>query len=82
MHERALRGYDIALGPYHVTTLSMAHNLGVCFLELGKPNEAMIHLSRAYDGRMKHFGKEHPDSLLSALAIAKTLHKQSAWRHK
>ena len=81
MYSRSLAGYEFRLGPHDVTTLSMAYFLGICFLEQNLPEHALMHLTRSHDGRLKHFGDSHPDTLLTKVAMAKSLHQISEWRH-
>lgn len=36
MYERALRGYEEALGPKHTSTLDTVNNLGLLYADQGK----------------------------------------------
>jgi tetratricopeptide (TPR) repeat protein len=40
MYERALRGYEEALGPTHTSTLATVNNLGILYKDQGKLGEA------------------------------------------
>jgi hypothetical protein len=50
MYERALKGYEAALGPEHPTTLSIVNNLGILYQNQGKLGEAEQMYKRALKG--------------------------------
>jgi tetratricopeptide (TPR) repeat protein len=63
MYERALQGYEIALGPKHTSTLDIINNLGVLYTDQGKPAEAHKMYERALQGREEALGPEHTSTL-------------------
>jgi tetratricopeptide (TPR) repeat protein len=50
MYERALRGYEEALGPTHMSTLNTVNNLGALYADQGKLGEAEQMYERALRG--------------------------------
>jgi tetratricopeptide (TPR) repeat protein len=62
MYERALRGYEKALGDQRVKTypptLNTLENLGILMDELGRPEEALVYYTRAADGVEKVYGAQ------------------------
>ena len=50
MYERALAGYEKALGPDHTSTLRTVHNLGILYADQGKLGEAERMHQRALVG--------------------------------
>lgn len=68
MFQRALAGREKALGPNHVSTLNAMDNLGSCYHEQGRLDEAEELLLRALAGYKKTLGKEALNaSLLNAV---------------
>jgi tetratricopeptide (TPR) repeat protein len=59
MYQRALSGYEKALGPEHTSTLNTVHNLGNLYRDQGKPAEAEAMYQRALSGYEKMLGLEH-----------------------
>lgn len=52
MYQRALKGYEKALGPEHTSTLSTVNNLGILYRDQGKTR---IRLSRNASGNISAF---------------------------
>jgi Tfp pilus assembly protein PilF len=50
MFERALQGYEKALGPEHTSTLNTVNNLGNLYADQGKLGEAERMYERALQG--------------------------------
>ncbi|KAH8593059.1 hypothetical protein B0O99DRAFT_743067 [Bisporella sp. PMI_857] len=63
MYERALRGYEKALGAEHTSTLDTVNNLGNLYVDLGKLAEAEQMYERALRGCEKALGAEHTSTL-------------------
>ena len=63
MYQRALKGYEKALGPEHKSTLDIASNLGVIYADQGKMKEAENMYQRALKGKEKAWGPEHTSTL-------------------
>ena len=64
MYERALRGYEKALGPEHTSTLSTVNNLGILYVDQGRLSDAEAMFERALRGREKAPGREHTSTRL------------------
>lgn len=60
MYERALEGYEKALGRDHTPTLSTVNNLGLLYEAQGKLREAEAMYKRALEGYEKVLGPTHP----------------------
>ncbi|KAI9784312.1 MAG: hypothetical protein M1839_002373 [Geoglossum umbratile] len=63
MYERALQGYEKALGAEHTSTLDTVNNLGALYIDQGKLALAEQMYERALRGREKALGAEHPSTL-------------------
>jgi tetratricopeptide (TPR) repeat protein len=63
MYERALRGYEEALGPTHTSTLGTVNNLGNLYADQGKLDEAEKMYERALRGREEALGPNHTSTL-------------------
>ena len=63
MYERALRGYEKALGPEHTSTLTTVGNLGLLYSDQGKLEQAEQMYERALRGEEKAVGPEHTSTL-------------------
>jgi tetratricopeptide (TPR) repeat protein len=63
MYERALRGYETALGAEHTSTLSTVNNLGALYQDQGKLVEAEQMYERALRGKETALGAEHTSTL-------------------
>ncbi|KAH0538196.1 hypothetical protein FGG08_005212 [Glutinoglossum americanum] len=63
MYQRALTGYERALGPEHTSTLDTVHNLGSLYADQGKLTEAEAMYQRALTGYEKALGPEHTSTL-------------------
>jgi tetratricopeptide (TPR) repeat protein len=59
MYERALRGYEEALGPNHTLTLGTVNNLGLLYKDQGKLVEAEQMYKRALQGYEEALGPNH-----------------------
>jgi tetratricopeptide (TPR) repeat protein len=53
MYQRALRGYEKALGAEHTSTLDTVNNLGILYADQGKLAEAEEMYQRALKGKEK-----------------------------
>jgi Tfp pilus assembly protein PilF len=63
MYERALAGYEKALGPDHTSTLDTVNNLGILYRDRGKLAEAEQMYKRALAGKEKALGPDHTSTL-------------------
>jgi tetratricopeptide (TPR) repeat protein len=63
MYERALRGYEEALGPAHKLTLDSIHCLGNLYRDQGKLSEAEQLYERALRGYEEALGPAHTSTL-------------------
>ncbi|EAW19385.1 TPR repeat protein [Aspergillus fischeri NRRL 181] len=63
MYQRALAGYEKALGPDHTSTLGTVHNLGLLYSDQGKLKEAEEMYQRALAGKEKAVGPDHMSTL-------------------
>jgi tetratricopeptide (TPR) repeat protein len=63
MYERALVGYEKALGPEHTSTLCTVNNLGALYRRQGRLEEAEAMHKRALVGYEKALGPEHVSTL-------------------
>jgi tetratricopeptide (TPR) repeat protein len=63
MYERALRGYEKALGAEHTSTLYTVSNLGNLYTNQGKLAKAEQMYKRALQGYEKALGAEHTSTL-------------------
>ncbi|KAF7713078.1 Uncharacterized protein PECH_001999 [Penicillium ucsense] len=63
MYQRALAGYEKALGPDHTSTLTIVHNLGLLYSDQGKLKVAEEMYQRALAGYEKALGPDHTSTL-------------------
>ncbi|KAI9673080.1 MAG: hypothetical protein M1829_004394 [Trizodia sp. TS-e1964] len=63
MYQRALQGYEEAVGPKHTSTLNTVNNLGTLFSEQGKLSEAEKMYQRALQGYEEAVGPKHTSTL-------------------
>ncbi|KAJ0348564.1 hypothetical protein COL154_013741 [Colletotrichum chrysophilum] len=63
MYDRALQGYEKALGPDHTSTLLTVNNLGNLYSDQGRLKEAVAMYERALQGREKALGPDHTSTL-------------------
>ncbi|KAL2782391.1 hypothetical protein BJX66DRAFT_345881, partial [Aspergillus keveii] len=63
MYQRALAGYDKALGPDHTSTLDTVNNLGNLYSNQGRLKEAEEMYQRALAGYEKALGPDHTSTL-------------------
>jgi tetratricopeptide (TPR) repeat protein len=63
MYQRALKGYEKALGPDYIATLDTANNLGSLYQNQGKLAEAEEMYQQALKGYKKALGSEHTSTL-------------------
>jgi tetratricopeptide (TPR) repeat protein len=63
MFERALRGYEKAIGPEHTSTLETVNSLGVLYENQGRLSDAEAMYERALCGKEKVLGLEHASTL-------------------
>ncbi len=64
MYQRALDGYEKALGPEHTSTLDTVNNLGRLYKDQGKLAEAEKMYERALGGKEKFGRPHHPRATL------------------
>jgi len=65
MYQRALQGYEKALGAEHTSTLATVNNLGLLYADQGKLGEAEKMYQRALQGYEKALGAEHMSTLVT-----------------
>ncbi|KAF4486445.1 Nephrocystin-3 [Colletotrichum fructicola Nara gc5] len=63
MYDRALQGYEKALGPDHTSTLDTVDNLGILYKDQGRLKEAEAMYDRALQGYEKALGPDHTSTL-------------------
>ncbi|KAJ5642644.1 hypothetical protein N7490_006644 [Penicillium lividum] len=63
MYQRALAGYEKALGPDHTSTLNTVNNLRNLYSDQGKLKEAEEIYQRALAGYEKALGPDHISTL-------------------
>ncbi|CAI7597003.1 unnamed protein product [Penicillium crustosum] len=63
MYQRALAGYEEALGPDHTSTLNTVQNLGLLYSDQGKLKEAEEMYQRALVGYEVALGPDHQSTL-------------------
>ncbi|OHE90417.1 hypothetical protein CORC01_14294 [Colletotrichum orchidophilum] len=63
MYDRALQGYEKALGPDHTSTLDLVHCLGLLYSGQGRLKEAEAMYERALQGKEKALGPGHTSTL-------------------
>jgi len=63
MFDRALAGYEKALGPEHTSTLGTVNNLGLLYADQGRLKDAEIMYNRALAGKEKALGPKHMSTL-------------------
>ena len=63
MYQRALQGYEKALGPEHTWTLDTVNNLGLLYSNQGKLDEAEKMYQQALQGKEKALGLKHTSTL-------------------
>ena len=73
MYERALRGYEKALGPEHTSTLDTVNNLGRLYADQDRLSDAEAMYERALRGYEKALGQEHVDFYIPALNRTRNL---------
>ncbi|KAK3355237.1 tetratricopeptide repeat domain protein [Neurospora tetraspora] len=76
MYERALEGYEKALGPDHTSTLDIVNSLGLLYSDQGRLKEAETMYQRALSGYSAALGSSHAKSLqviknIASLQLAK-----------
>jgi tetratricopeptide (TPR) repeat protein len=59
MYQRALEGYEKALGRDHTSTLNTVNNLGLLYADQGRPTEAESMYQRALSGFRVALGLSH-----------------------
>ena len=74
MYQRALEGYEKALGPDHTSTLNTINNLGLLYADQGKLDEAEKMYQRALQGYEKALGPDHT-STLHGQQLGPSLHR-------
>jgi len=69
MYNRALAGYEEALGPDHKSTLNTVHNLGNLYADQGRLKDAESIYNRALAGKEKALGPDHTSTLNSVHSL-------------
>ncbi|THV81049.1 hypothetical protein D6D29_05692, partial [Aureobasidium pullulans] len=77
MYERALAGYEKALGPEHTSTLDTVRNLGLLYSGQGKLAEAEKMYERALAGFEKALGPKHTSILDTVRSLGSLYRDQS-----
>ncbi|KAH8668244.1 hypothetical protein BGZ60DRAFT_376348 [Tricladium varicosporioides] len=70
MYERALAGYEKALGREHTSTLNTVNNLAILYADQGKLEAAEKMYERALAGYEKALGREHTSTLSTVNNLA------------
>ncbi|KAF3234348.1 hypothetical protein TWF217_003778 [Orbilia oligospora] len=78
-YERALAGYEKALGKDHPSTLDTVHNIASVFSNQGKYDEAMQWYERALAGKEKALGEDHPSIFSTVNNIAGVFFNQGKY---
>ena len=73
MYQRALQGYEKALGPEHTSTLNTVNNLGILYKDQGKLDEAEKMYQRALQGYEKALGVDQCNTYSPALNTVNNL---------
>ena len=73
MYDRALQGYERALGPEHTSTLRTVNNLGVLYKDQGRLDEAEAMYGRALQGYERALGPERVNCYVPALNAIQNL---------
>ncbi len=73
MYQRALQGYEKALGPNHTSTLNTVNDLGLLYADLGRLEEAKKMYQRALQGYEKAMGHEAVKTYIPALNTLENL---------
>jgi tetratricopeptide (TPR) repeat protein len=73
MYQRALQGYEKALGPDHTSTLNTVNDLSLLYADLGRLEEAEKMYQRALQGYEKAMGHEAVDTHVPALNTLENL---------
>ncbi|KAL6233927.1 hypothetical protein BDW75DRAFT_241569 [Aspergillus navahoensis] len=83
MYQRALAGYEKALGPDHSSTLNTVNNLGLLYSDQGKLKEAEEMYQRALAGKDKALGPSHSETRAAANSLLPltTLHANQDTPH-
>ena len=63
MYNRALAGYEKAMGPEHTSTLDTVNNLGALYAVQGQLKDAEMMYNCALAGYEKALGSEHTSTL-------------------
>jgi tetratricopeptide (TPR) repeat protein len=63
LEQRALEGYEKALGLDHTSTLNTVGNLGLLYKTQGRLKEAEAMYQRALEGKEKALGPDHTSTL-------------------
>jgi hypothetical protein len=69
MQQRALQGYEKALGPEHPYTITSMHNLAFSLKRLGKFSDALSLLKKSADLYNQVLGSHHPNAISSTNAL-------------
>lgn len=81
MYQQVLEGYESLYGPDHRQTLLVVDNYAVCLSDLGGREEEVNALhKRSFDTFERTLGREHPDTLMSAISHSRHLLETGKWR--
>ena len=81
MYQRALTGYEKALGPDHTSTLDTVNNLGALYSDQGKLNEAEQMYQRALLVYQRIYGPSHDRVTATSKKLASTRSKKGKLPH-
>ena len=76
LYQRAMAGYERAVGKDHLSTLGVANNLGALELTEGNVADAQTLYERALAGREKMLGPEHINTLNTCQHLATALKRR------
>ena len=82
LYQRAIAGYENAVGTDHLSTLGVVNNLGALELTEGNIVEAQALYERALAGREKILGLEHVKTLNTCQHLATALKRRGKWLKK
>lgn len=68
------------LGPDHLETLIVQHNLAMALKELGRLDESRARMALLLENRTRVFGKDHPQTLVALDSLAGIIQKQGRER--
>lgn len=82
MYQRALAGYEKALGAGHTSTLYIINNLGVVYQDQGKLDHAEQMYQRAQSGYEKSLGEDHMSTLHILITLELYIGTKASWTRR